>query len=126
MIVSAFLRFMRSAKPKGHALIGLTCLLICMLVVMATNPAKTTLAVLLIPFFLLGLGLYLISLSITSRLSVLSTKVQYVVAFTFSVCVVMILLLQSLNQLTVRDGIIMVLLVALLGVYVSRADFLQK
>ena len=47
-------------------------------------------------------------------------------ALSIATLVVLLLLLQSLDQLTLRDGLLTTIFVAMFWIYIWRADFLHK
>lgn len=53
-------------------------------------------------------------------------RVQRFIALTVSSVLVLMLLLKSLNQFTIRDAAILVVLVTVMALYVIRADFLSE
>jgi O-antigen/teichoic acid export membrane protein len=106
-------------------LAGLSLFLLCLVFMLFTNPAKVSLVALLIPFVLLGGALFLLINAVIlgvfqARASVKARRFWAGVSAFF---VVTMLLLQSLNQFTLRDFLILVVLILTLGLYVARTDF---
>lgn len=127
--MGVFLR-LKALSTKSWArylLKGLGLYLGCLLFMMLTNPSKTSLAALLVPFFLFGLGTFMfISLGTMVIFRGVRVRIRRFVALTISSTLVLMLLLRSLNQFTVKDGLIIFVLIGCLSLYVVRADFLGK
>jgi hypothetical protein len=98
-------------------------LLICFLVL--TNPKKSPLIVLLIPFVLLFMVLYNALIYILPILMPHSFTRRHgkAVAIIIGFEPVLLLLLASINQLTWRDGILSFILICGFAWYLSRATF---
>ncbi len=93
----------------------------------ATTPGKVSLALLLIPFGLIGVVLFELSYVAANLARPTPSLVLHrILPASFSLGVVTLLLLQSLNQLTWKDGLILFMLSLLFLVYLWRADFLSK
>ncbi|MCA9330557.1 hypothetical protein KC957_00775 [Candidatus Saccharibacteria bacterium] len=94
---------------------------------MFTNPGDTSLAMLLVPFFTFGLGVYMVVVGIIPVfLGNIRLRIRRFIAATTSGTLVLLLLLRSLNQFTFRDAAIILVLVVVMAVYVVRADFLAE
>jgi hypothetical protein len=98
-------------------------LLVCLLVL--TDPSKSPLIILLLPFILLFLVLYnglifilplLMPTNFTSRHG---KTIAIIVGFE----PVLLLLLASINQLTLRDGVLSFVLICGFAWYLSRTSF---
>lgn len=106
---------------------GLGLFLVCMLFMMGTDPGNSSLAVLLVPFFTFGVGVYMVVRGLVMAFSQsMRLRVQRFIALTVSSVLVLMLLLKSLNQFTIRDAAILVVLVTVMALYVIRADFLSE
>lgn len=91
-----------------------------------TNPEKVSLAVLLVPFLLIGFIVYqTTNLLLDFRGTGQRQAVKKLVAISLAFAVVALLLLASLGQLTIRDSLLVVGFVVLFLFYVARADFLN-
>lgn len=92
-----------------------------------TNPDEVSLAVLLVPFLLLGYAAYVcISLLMGVRgLQRATGALQKLIPLSGAFLVVALLLLASLGQLTLRDGLLVVGFTGFFLIYVARADFLK-
>lgn len=93
-----------------------------------TNPNNVPLVLLIIPFILIGIIVYILSkllIDLTSN-HVQSRAVYYKLApLSLSFAVVAILLLASLGQLTLKDGILVLGFSLLFLIYIVRVDFLR-
>ncbi len=92
-----------------------------------TNPNSVLLPLLIIPFVLIGIfifsivyGVLNVSLKHKDRFS------TQLLSLSIATLAVLMLLLQSLNQLTWRDGLLTTIFAAMFWVYIWRADFLRK
>jgi hypothetical protein len=92
-----------------------------------TNPDRVSLAVLLVPFLLLGCLSYLLtSLVMGFRGGQTDRKIiGKLIPLSVSFLVVALLLLASLGQLTLKDTVLVVGFTLLFMGYVARADFLK-
>lgn len=91
-----------------------------------TDPNEVALALLVVPFVFLGVLFY--QLASVVLLLTKTHKNSYfgkIVALSTATVAVGLLLLQSLNQLTWRDGFLTVLFTGLFWLYIWRADFLR-
>lgn len=124
--MSAFFRFVSATSARRHLLAGIMFLGLCGVFMGTTNPTRTSLILLLIPFVLFALSLYCLGYAILSKVfGVHSIRLRRLIAGVVSAVSVVVLLLRSLNQLTFRDGLILLVLVGLFGLYLRRADFLN-
>lgn len=92
-----------------------------------TDPNKVALPLLMVPFALLGVIFYqtLLLVSLLARRQK-SSYLGKIIALSVATLGVGLLLLQSLNQLTWRDGLLAVLFAGLFWLYIWRADFLRS
>lgn len=89
-----------------------------------TNPEDIPLLLLFVPFILLAMGLYKTAETVLSRGNAqLSRKRVRFLAGVIAVLPTLLLVLASIQQLTVRDGAIVVGLLMLLTFYMKRIDF---
>lgn len=86
---------------------------------MTTNPSQLPLLLLIIPFAYIFVVLYLTILFIARLLGV---RRALPVAFIISIFGVLLLVLGSLHQLTMRDALISLALTSLLTWYISRSS----
>ncbi len=125
--MSAFLYKLIASPLRKHTVLVLASGLLCIIYMMIINPTKTSIAFLLVPFVLIGVFIYettyLVAVGFLRRDSVVFTRI---IPLGISLSVVMLLLLQSLNQLTIKDGLIMTALLTVFWLYLWRADFLNK
>lgn len=119
-------KFLKRSAVRS-TLKGLGFFLACLLFMMFTNPGDTSLAMLLVPFFTFGLGVYMVVVGIIPVfLGNIRLRIRRFIAATTSGTLVLLLLLRSLNQFTFRDAAIILVLVVVMAVYVVRADFLAE
>jgi hypothetical protein len=94
----------------------------------STNPNQLPLPLLLVPFGLtfsiLFVTIYIVG-SRTRLLRGLEKRKQYGVVGLLSGIPILLLVFQSLHQLTIRDIIIAISMVFATAFYISRADFLR-
>jgi hypothetical protein len=121
------LRKLLKTESMRYVIKGSGFFILCLLFMMMANPAKTSLAELLIPFVLFGLGTFMFT-SVVVHILYRSAgdHMRRFIALTASVSLVVMLLLRSLNQFTIRDGVILIVLVICMTLYVTRADFLGE
>lgn len=92
---------------------------------LTTNPDSIPLALLIIPFGLLWLTVYQ-SIKLLLNLVTVEQSVEKLVSASVASFVVVLLLLQSLDQLTWKDALLTVIFAVLFWLYIWRADFLHK
>ena len=86
-----------------------------------SNPFELPLGVLLIPFAVLALGIYMASYKL-ARLSPLSARKSRFIAGSLTSVVMLLILLQSIRQLSAKDFVILAALLIGLIFYVRRID----
>lgn len=100
---------------------------LCVIYLMVTDPGNISLALLLVPFLLLGICIhelaYILLVGLLKRKSLVFRRI---IPLATSSLIVLLLLLQSLNQLTIKDGLILLALLTVFWLYLWRADFLNK
>lgn len=94
--------------------------------ILLTNPDSIALPLLVVPFGLIGLIVYKLSDLILMIIGKTEKRVKKILSISVSSFVVVILLLQSLNQLTWKDCLITFVFAVFFWLYVWRADFLHK
>lgn len=109
-------------RPALIAVTAFAALVLCLLV---TNPDSSPLIILLLPFLLLFIVLYnalifLIGLIVPGEVSHKHTRMAAII---LGFEPVLLLLLASINQLTVRDAILSLLLISGFAWYVNRSVF---
>lgn len=98
-----------------------------LIVLLTSSPETVFLPLIVLPFLLLLLALYLsVSFLMLMLFRDLSKPRRTAMAATASILPVFILVLSSVGQLTTRDGIIMLSLLAGLLFYIRRLDFVKK
>ncbi len=112
---------------KLNKLIILTGVIVFLLVFMAmTSPQKVSLPVLLLPFAIVGIVVYIPIASINFKRLTNNRVTSRIIPVSISSLVVMVLLLSSLGQLTIRDILLVIGFGALFIIYMKRADFLDS
>lgn len=87
----------------------------------ATNPSQSSLAVLLIPFIFIGLFIFIIIKLVLDFLNRgKNSRKDFIFSLALSIIVVNFLILNSVRQLSIQDGIISVTITIVLAVYLSK------
>lgn len=98
-----------------------------MLFLLTTNPQKLSPILLIVPFVLFFLALFLAVVLVSSVMAKTAQPALKRKSFLFSVIFalypVMLLLLQSIGQLSLRDVVTLSLLLAISGLYIARSSF---
>ena len=117
---------MSKLTPNKHLVVTLVGVLFILFLLMFTDPKKMPLVILVMPFLLLFITIYSGTKLLLSqtRLKVNSRR-QTMVASASAALPVLLLLFQSIHQLTLRDVLVAVSLVVLVVFYISRADFIR-
>ena len=92
------------------------------------NPDTVSIAVLLVPFLLIGVATYIVCQMFgdyVSRFRSGNQRLRSIVSLSIAIFVVSLLVLASIGQLTVKDGVLVAVFMGLFLWYVSRADFLK-
>jgi hypothetical protein len=89
--------------------------------VLLTNPYKLPIPLLLVPFLLLGVGTFCAVREVL-RLSPLSHRKRTLIAATLTSIILLGILLQSIRQLSVKDFLILIVLLTGTTLYVRRID----
>lgn len=100
----------------------LSTILLC-LFIFGTNPKQLSVPFLLIPPLLIFTVLYYLSQAVLQAFTDLTKHKRKIASATLASGPVLVLLLASLGQLTVRDTLLSLLLMSGLAVYFSRAGF---
>ncbi len=94
---------------------------------MVTSPNTIPLPLLIVPFIIIGFFIYfLIKAMLYSTNKRRDGIPGKLLALSIATLVVLLLLLQSLDQLTLRDGLLTTIFAAMFWIYIWRADFLHK
>lgn len=116
---------MNASKPLlgrlNRVLLLLLPFLLLLLLMAATNPYKLPLAVLPLPFLLLGVGIYRL-ISFMLRTARLSPKRAKLISGITTAVVLMIAILMSIGQLNIKDFLILLVLLSGLTIYIQRID----
>lgn len=99
--------------------------LVMLIFMLTTNPDSIPLALLIIPFGLLWLIVFQIT-KLILRIFMVDQSIEKLVATSVASFAVLLLLLQSLDQLTWKDALLTVVFAVLFWLYVWRADFLHR
>lgn len=94
---------------------------------MLTNPGSVSLPFLIVPFLVFGVFTYELTYLLLVRVTRRTTLVfRRVIPGSVAFFVVVVLLLESLDQLGLKDGLILFVLTIVFWLYLWRADFLNK
>ena len=119
----------KSRLSKSRLWLGIVSLYLALpLFIMNTNPERLPLPLLLVPFLLFFAGLFVAIYFLGSRVSLLKgleKRRQFAVSALLAAIPLLLLVFQSLHQLTIRDVLISLGLVIATAFYISRADFLR-
>lgn len=107
-------------KTKRFALLILPFALLGLMTLL-TDPYELPLAALLLPFILIGWGVYSLTREIL-RLSPLSARKVRFISGSSTAIILLTAVLQSIGQLSVRDFMIMLALLVGVALYVRRID----
>jgi hypothetical protein len=119
---------MLASRRFRPALIAATAFGLLVVLLTVTDPTRSPLVVLLLPFVLLFIVLYNSLLFMIHLLASSATANRHAktVAIILGFEPVLLLLLASIDQLTVRDGILSLLLVCGFAWYVSRMNLSRR
>lgn len=109
---------MKNTKSLG--LLFLPFLLLGIFVV-TTDPYKLPIPLLPVPFLLLGVGVYRLALRLL-RISPLSSRKASFIAGTLTAVILLLTILQSIRQLSVKDFLILAVLLIGMTFYMRRID----
>lgn len=113
-------------KTKTHSIAMVFSYLILIVILLTTNPDNMPLPVITIPFIVIFLCLFLTADLIARYIfSNLKPKSRTKISMVLAVFPVLLIILQSINQLTVKDLIITVGLFLLLVFYFKKVDFIR-
>lgn len=113
-----------NTNSKKLAAVVLACAALLVLFI-ATNPEDLPLVLLTLPFLLLFLSLFLsLEILLSSLMPKINAKSKRWLAVILAGLPVLLVLLQSIGQLSVRDLLLVIALVSALIFYFKKADFL--
>jgi hypothetical protein len=99
------------------------------LMLWTTNPERLAAVWLLVPFVLLFWGLWVTAYHGLHALGLKGQKRfnrRLVLSFCLALLPTLLLVLQSINQLTVRDALLLVIFMVMLMLYLSRTNFSRR
>ncbi len=116
--------------PMSYHRIGKYCILLCVyafgpLFILTTNPEQLPLPLLVVPFIWLFGILFYSAKQLLKRFSSLSDKQSLIISGMTAALPVLLLLFQSIHQLTAKDVLLSVGLVGVAALYIFRADFIK-
>ncbi len=116
-----------SGRIKAHKIVGLLLLYASgLLFLMSTDPAQLPLVLIVVPFLWLFATLFATLWLVLGLLPAFQPhKRRLITAGSGSALPVLLLVFRSMHQLTIRDILLSVVLIAVAAFYVSRADFIQ-
>ncbi len=107
-------------------IVVMTMAFICLFFVITfTNPYKLPLILLIVPFLLFGLGSYLVTVELL-RLINISAGRRKIIAILLTSVLMLIAILQSIRQLTIRDILILVVLLLSITFYIRRFNITRN
>ncbi len=114
----------RTQYKKIIILVGLALLLLSFVIL--TNPKNLALPLLIVPFLLTFLFVYkLVQFTLPNKSLLHSRRTRTILAGSIALVPVLLLMFQSIHQLTIRDVFVVVSLAGLTAFYVAKADFIQ-
>lgn len=114
-------------KPFKRILLVVGAWLLLPLFLLLTNPETIALPLLIVPFVLLAISLYITSVFCLDALPKdISKKRTIVISLAIALLPTLLLVLASIRQLTIRDLIIVIGLLVLLVFYMRRIDFMTS
>jgi hypothetical protein len=112
-------------KPNRRLLVVVLLSIATLTYMFAANPGDLPLPLLVVPFLLFLVIFYLVARwLLASFFSNLDRRTQKVAGLLLASLPVLLMVLQSIGQLSVRDLLIVFVLMAGLAFYLRRADFL--
>lgn len=100
-----------------------------LVVLFTTDPFRSSLPIIIVPFALLFLVLITALNSLSQVLGLdrrVSAKKRLIIVGGLAWLPVMLIILRSIDQLTLRDGLIISIFIVALVLYVSRTNFSQN
>ncbi len=117
-------------RPKKQTWLLVMLYLGLIIFLFATDPNRLAIGWLILPFIWLFLCLFLTALLLLKKLlgrtRFLSKTKTYTIAFIIASLPTLILLLKSIDQLTVKDFVLFVVLYALISFYVSKIRLIKR
>jgi hypothetical protein len=95
--------------------------IILLVFLLFTDPYQLPLVLVLLPFLVLGIGVYFFSKTLL-KVAPLSKRKETFIASVVTSTILLLILLQSIRQLSVKDFLILLALLAGLTFYVRRLD----
>lgn len=117
------MKYISSLRRFGWLLISYLLLLVILL---ATDPFHSPLWVVVVPFVLLFVAVFLTGKALWSAWPGqprITPRKRLIITAGVAWLPVILLILRSIDQLTVRDGLILAVFIAALLLYISRTNF---
>lgn len=126
--MAGYYEYMKYTKQIRHFLWPLSLFILLGLILLTTDPFNSPLPVVIVPFLVLFFALLVTVNTILKLLPAphFSRQKRLLVSAGVAWLPVMLLILRSIDQLTGRDGIILLIFVAALLLYVSRISFSHR
>lgn len=116
---------MRKPISKKYIIITAIGLLFMLLLFMFTSPTEMPLVILVVPFLVMFITIYAGAKVVLGQTTLSGNKKrQTMIASASGALPVLLLIFQSIHQLTLRDVLVSISLVAAVVFYISRADFI--
>jgi hypothetical protein len=91
-----------------------------------TNPANLPVPFLIVPFLWLFVAIFMtVHIILESRLASIARKRRVVIAGVCATLPVLLLVFESIHQLSLKDFLITVALIVCVSFYMMRADFIE-
>jgi len=110
---------------KKRLLILLGLYLFVFLFFIIVNPEKLPLVLLLLPFLLIFVTIYMTLILILDTFFKIKSQPKRLIAFSISVMPVLLLIIQSITQLTLRDVLLSISIVVIIVWYTTKLNAAQ-
>jgi hypothetical protein len=111
---------MNQTKKRLLTLLGIYLAVILFFV--TVNPEKLPLVLLLLPFLLIFITSYLTLMLVLDTFFKIKTQPKRLIAFSVSVMPVLLLIIQSITQLTLRDVLLSLSIVVIIVWYTTKIN----
>lgn len=109
---------------RTELIIAITTLLLVLIFVLVTSPNSIALPLLVIPFFGLYLAIYILVKLLMTRKG-RDSRLKAVISGLLASFPVLLIIFQSIHQLTIKDVLIIFALVGTAAFYLARVDFIE-
>ena len=113
------------SKTKKRLIILLGIYLVVLVFFISVNPEKLPLILLLLPFLLIFLVMYLSLIFVLDTFFKIKSQPKRLIAFSVSIMPVLLLIIQSITQLTLRDVLLSISIVVIVVWYTIKLNVAQ-